>query len=78
MKRIVVLGSTGSIGASTLDVIRMHPDKFQVVGLSTGFNNRLLESQAEEFDVKVLGASSPSIGFLQGWKSLPASLHRLR
>ena len=66
MKRIVVLGSTGSIGESTLDVIRMHPDKFKVVGLSTGFNNRLLERQAEEFDVKVLGVFSPSFPVSSG------------
>jgi len=70
VKRIVVLGSTGSIGESTLDVIRMHPDKFQVVGLSTGFNNRLLERQAEEFKVKVLGVSSPSFPVSSGMEIL--------
>lgn len=70
MKRIVVLGSTGSIGESTLDVIRMHPDRFQVAGLSTGFNNRLLESQAEEFGVKVLGVSSPSTPVASGFEIL--------
>jgi 1-deoxy-D-xylulose-5-phosphate reductoisomerase len=70
MKRIVVLGSTGSIGESTLDVIRMHPDKFQVVGLSAGFNNRRLESQAEEFDVKVLGVFSPSTEVSSGLEIL--------
>ncbi len=70
MKRIVVLGSTGSIGESTLDVIRMHPGKFKVVGLSTGCNNRLLESQAEEFGVKVLGVSSPSFPVSSGMKIL--------
>jgi 1-deoxy-D-xylulose-5-phosphate reductoisomerase len=70
MKRIVVLGSTGSIGESTLDVIRMHPDKFKVVGLSTGFNNRLLESQAETFGVKVLGVSYPSTPVPSGFEIL--------
>ena len=71
MKRIVVLGSTGSIGESTLDVIRMHPDRFRVVGLSTGFNNRLLEHQAEEFGVKLLGAASPSFPVSSGFFSDP-------
>ena len=36
MKRIVVLGSTGSIGAQTLDVVRRHADKLEVVGLAVG------------------------------------------
>ncbi len=60
MKRIVVLGSTGSIGMSTLDVVRMHPGRFKVVGLSAGSNSTLLESQAKEFGVKVLGLCCPA------------------
>lgn len=36
MKRIVVLGSTGSIGTQTLDVVRRHADKLEVVGLAVG------------------------------------------
>ena len=35
-RRVVVLGSTGSIGVNTLDVIRAHPDRFQVVALTAG------------------------------------------
>lgn len=34
MRRIVVLGSTGSIGTQTLDVVRQHPDKLKIVGLA--------------------------------------------
>jgi len=49
MKRIVVLGSTGSIGGQTLDVVRAFPDEFQVVGLSAGANLGLLIKQIEEF-----------------------------
>ncbi|MBI5026958.1 MAG: 1-deoxy-D-xylulose-5-phosphate reductoisomerase [Nitrospirae bacterium] len=45
MKKISILGSTGSIGQSTLEVISRHPDKFQVVGLTARGNTRLLESQ---------------------------------
>jgi len=60
MKKIVVLGSTGSIGMSTLDVVRMHPELFTVAGLSAGSNAPLLQAQAEEFGVKVLGLSSPA------------------
>ena len=49
MKNIVVLGSTGSIGTQTLDVVRALPDDFKVVGLAAGRNVDLLAKQAEEF-----------------------------
>ncbi len=49
MKNVVVLGSTGSIGAQTLDVIRALPREFNVVGLAAGRNIELLTRQAEEF-----------------------------
>ena len=48
-KRLVILGSTGSIGRQTLDVVRSLRDRFQVVGLSAGRNATLLEEQAREF-----------------------------
>ncbi len=48
-KGIALLGSTGSIGTSTLDVIRMHGDKFRVVSLAAGSNVGLLAEQAAEF-----------------------------
>jgi 1-deoxy-D-xylulose-5-phosphate reductoisomerase len=60
MKQVVVLGSTGSIGRSVLDVIRMHPGEFKVVGLCTGSNAPLLAIQAQEFDVETLGLVSPA------------------
>ena len=49
MKRISVLGSGGSIGVQALDVIRLHPDKFEVVALASGANTHLLELQIREF-----------------------------
>lgn len=49
MKRIVVLGSTGSIGRQTLDVVRAFPGEFEVVGLAGGHNVDLLREQAAEF-----------------------------
>ena len=52
MRRIVVLGSTGSIGRQTLDIVRAFPDEFEVVGLSGGNNTELLEQQVEEFRPK--------------------------
>ena len=49
MKRISILGSTGSIGTSALRVVRRHPDRFQVVGLAAGRNLDLLAEQVREF-----------------------------
>jgi 1-deoxy-D-xylulose-5-phosphate reductoisomerase len=49
LTRVAVLGSTGSIGCQTLDVIRTHPDRFQVVGLTAWTNAGLLAMQAAEF-----------------------------
>jgi len=49
MKRIAILGSTGSIGANALDVIRQNPSRFKVVALSAGRNTHLLKEQIEEF-----------------------------
>jgi len=50
--RVVVLGSTGSIGTQTLEVIKKHKDKFEVIGLACRSNKRLLLKQAKEFRVK--------------------------
>ena len=49
MRRIVVLGSTGSIGRQTLDIVRAFPDEFEVVGLAAGNNTKLLKEQVDEF-----------------------------
>ena len=50
-KRIAILGSTGSIGTQTLDVVRQHPDRFQVEVITAGSNADLLAEQANEFSV---------------------------
>ncbi len=49
MKRLSILGSTGSIGRSTLAVVAEHPDKFAVVGLAAGKNVELLAEQVARF-----------------------------
>ncbi|MBN1913288.1 MAG: 1-deoxy-D-xylulose-5-phosphate reductoisomerase, partial [Candidatus Omnitrophica bacterium] len=49
MKHIVILGSTGSIGCNTLQVIRDFPDKFKVTALSTNSNIEVLSGQIREF-----------------------------
>jgi len=48
-KNVVLLGSTGSVGTQTLDVIRALPDRFRVLGLAAGRNVDLLASQIAEF-----------------------------
>ncbi len=50
-RRIAILGSTGSIGTQTLDVVRQHRDLFEVEMISAGNNAGLLAAQAREFDV---------------------------
>ena len=54
MKNIVVLGSTGSIGTQTLDVVRALPDDFRVAGLSAGRNLGLLAEQVAEFKPRMV------------------------
>ena len=50
-RRIVVLGSTGSIGTQALDVVARNPDRFEVVGLTAGSNRDLVAEQAARFGV---------------------------
>lgn len=54
MKNISILGSTGSIGTQTLDVIRNHSDKFRVVGLSALKNIDDIEKQINEFNPEIV------------------------
>lgn len=60
MRRVIILGSTGSIGTQALDVIAANPDRFQVVGLAAGTNRDLLGEQAASFkaDYTALGAEA--------------------
>ena len=58
MKTISILGSTGSIGQSTLDVIRLHREDFQIFALSCNSNINLLIKQASEFNPKFLVCNS--------------------
>ncbi len=52
-KKIALLGSTGSIGSQTLDIVRMHPDKFDITVLAAGKNVDLLAKQINEFKPKI-------------------------
>lgn len=57
MKRIAILGSSGSIGRQTLNVVRRFPDKFKVVALCVNSNIDELKKQADEFKPQVVGIS---------------------
>ncbi len=54
MKRLAILGSTGSIGVNTLDIVRQFPGKFEVVSLSAGMNIQLLKKQILQFRPKLV------------------------
>ncbi|MBM4405691.1 MAG: 1-deoxy-D-xylulose-5-phosphate reductoisomerase [Chloroflexi bacterium] len=73
MKGLVVLGSTGSIGRQTLDIVRAFPDRFKVVGLAAGTNIELLAKQVEEFHPKMVFHTQGVREVLppNGWKFTP-------
>src|SRR3989442_1206615 len=58
MKRIAVLGSTGSIGRSTLSVVESYPDRFKVVSLAAGKNVEAALEQAKRWRPRVVSLSS--------------------
>lgn len=72
MKKISILGSTGSIGTQTLDIVTDHPDKFQVVGLATGNNIQLLSEQIRQFRPQIVAINNESQ--LEDLKSLISDL----
>lgn len=61
MKKISLLGSTGSIGTQTLDVVRSHNDKFSVVAMSFGSNVDLGLKQIHEFMPKMVSVKSKDV-----------------
>ncbi len=77
MKQLSILGSTGSIGTQTLDIVRRHKDEFSVVALTCGYNIDLFREQlkefsprfavcAEESDMYILRKEFPNIDFSHG------------
>ena len=54
MKSITLLGSTGSIGTQTLDIVSQNPDKFQLVGLAAGNNVEMLAQQVRQFQPEIV------------------------
>jgi 1-deoxy-D-xylulose-5-phosphate reductoisomerase len=73
--RVAVLGSTGSIGCQTLDVIRAHPDHFRVTALTAWNNVGLLAQQVAEFRPSLVSCADP--GALAGRFAEPPKLGSL-
>ena len=57
MKRITILGSTGSIGRNALEIISKHRDRFKVVALTAGKNIDLIEEQIMSFSPEVVAVA---------------------
>ncbi len=84
MKKVTILGSTGSIGMQALDVIRRNREQFQIETLACGQNTELLEQQIQKFSPKQavteleqdacrLAKAYPKVDFLWGEKGLLAA-----
>jgi 1-deoxy-D-xylulose-5-phosphate reductoisomerase len=58
VKAITLLGSTGSIGTQTLDIVCEHPDKFRIVGLAAGRNVELFAAQIRQFRPEIAAISA--------------------
>ncbi len=59
-RRVVLLGATGSIGTQALDVVRAHPDRFEVVGLACDGDVATLVARADEFGVGRVALADPA------------------
>src|SRR3989338_7327277 len=60
MKTLSILGSTGSIGTQTLDIVRKFPNQFKVVALACNSNTELLKQQIQEFNPEIVAVYDES------------------
>ena len=61
MKKITLLGSTGSIGTQTLDIVASHPNEFSIVGLAAGRNLSLLSEQIRQFKPEIVAIADEEL-----------------
>ncbi len=77
MKAITLLGSTGSIGTQTLDIVKHHPQEFRLVGLAAGRNVEMLAAQIREFRPEIVAIADenllPELRPLPMWTPNPSS-----
>jgi 1-deoxy-D-xylulose-5-phosphate reductoisomerase len=72
-RKVTLLGSTGSIGTQTLDIVEYLPDRFEIEGLAAGGNVKLLAEQIKKFNPKIVSVGSDKAlselkDLLSGWK----------
>lgn len=77
MKAITLLGSTGSIGTQTLDIVATHPDRFELVGIAAGNNVELLAQQVRQFKPKIVAIRNSENSLNYGRRS-PILIPNLR
>jgi 1-deoxy-D-xylulose-5-phosphate reductoisomerase len=77
LRRVVILGSTGSIGTNTLDVVRSLSDRIEVIGLSAHSQWEELFRQAEEFHPRWVAVSDPTAAGIADRSMLPADVEFL-
>jgi 1-deoxy-D-xylulose-5-phosphate reductoisomerase len=61
MKSLAILGCTGSVGASTLDIVSRFPERFRVVAMAAGNNVQLLAEQVRRFDPELVSVATPEL-----------------
>jgi 1-deoxy-D-xylulose-5-phosphate reductoisomerase len=66
-RRLTILGSTGSVGRQALDVVRAHPDLFDIVGLCANTDADTLRRQAAEFEPELVALESPDVPLTDGF-----------
>ena len=76
VKRVAILGSTGSVGTQTLDVVRSFPDDLRVVALAAGRNDKLLREQVLEFRPKFVHSGNGLLPHDEAFVQVP-DLERL-
>ena len=66
-RRLTILGSTGSVGRQALEVVRAHPDLFDIVGLCANTDADTLRRQAAEFEPELVALESPDVPLAGGF-----------
>ncbi len=61
MKSIAILGSTGSVGATTLDIVSRFPERFRVVAMAAGYNLDLMAEQVRRFQPELVSVATPEL-----------------
>src|SRR5437763_808156 len=63
--RLAVLGSTGSIGRQTLDVVAAHPDRFEIVALAAGSDEKTFDDQVARFAPRYTALARDGVSALE-------------